>query len=103
MKLFNKLLISVVAILLFVELLGGYGLAQDEGSEKYSGEVCWFGSALCLVPVMLFVVSLAIAIWMYRDAERRGKNGELWLIIELLLPIIGLIIWLVVRPPTLSS
>lgn len=103
MKLCNMLLIIAVALLLFVGSLGKCALAQGEGDEKFSGAVCWLGSALCLVPVMLFVVSLAIAIWMYKDAERRGKNGELWLIIELLLPIIGLIIWLVVRPPAPSS
>ncbi len=36
---------------------------------------------------------------MYRDAEKRGKSGALWLIIGLLFGIIGLIIWLIVRPP----
>ncbi|MEA2054350.1 MAG: PLDc N-terminal domain-containing protein [Candidatus Thermoplasmatota archaeon] len=48
---------------------------------------------------MLFIISIAIAVWMYKDMEVRKENGALWLIIELLFPYIGLIIWLIVRPP----
>jgi hypothetical protein len=39
-----------------------------------------------------------VAIWVYKDAEKRGKSGALWLIIVLLFGILGLIIWLIVRP-----
>jgi len=35
----------------------------------------------------------------YRDAEKRGKSGALWLIIVIILGLIGIIIWLIVRPP----
>ncbi|KAA0002527.1 MAG: zinc ribbon domain-containing protein, partial [Thermoplasmata archaeon] len=50
---------------------------------------------------ILFIIWIAIGVWMYRDAEKRGKSGALWLIIGLLFGIIGLglIIWLIVRPP----
>ena len=34
-----------------------------------------------------------------KDAEKRDSSGALWLIIVILTGIIGLIIWLVVRPP----
>jgi hypothetical protein len=44
-----------------------------------------------------FVVWILVAIWVYKDAEKRGKSGVLWLIIVILLGLIGLIIWLVVR------
>ena len=57
----------------------------------------FFGGALCLFFVALFIVSILIAIWVYRDAESRGMSGVLWLIIVLLFGIIGLIIYLVVR------
>ena len=52
---------------------------------------------LCVIPIAIFVVSILIAIWVYRDAERRGMNGVLWLIVVLIANIIGLIIYLVVR------
>jgi hypothetical protein len=35
----------------------------------------------------------------YKDAERRGKSGALWLIIIIILGLLGIVIWLLVRPP----
>lgn len=56
------------------------------------------GLAACAIIVIIwFIVWILVAIWVYRDAEKRGKSGALWLIIVILLGIIGLIIWLVVR------
>ena len=52
-----------------------------------------------LLPVLFLIIGILIAIWVYKDAEARGSSGVLWLIIVLILGIIGLIIWLVVRPP----
>ncbi|MEM3587479.1 MAG: hypothetical protein QXO71_09185, partial [Candidatus Jordarchaeaceae archaeon] len=40
------------------------------------------------------IIGILIAIWVYRDAESRGENGALWLIIVILTGIIGLIIYL---------
>jgi len=55
---------------------------------------------MCVVSFVIpIVIGLLIGIWVYKDAEKRGKSGALWLIINILLPIIGLIIWLVIRPP----
>ena len=58
-----------------------------------------FASACCLVYVFFFVIWIVIVIWVYRDAEQRGENGVLWLLIVLVAGIIGLIIWLILRPP----
>jgi len=49
------------------------------------------------IAVLWFVVAILIAVWVYRDAEKRGENGALWLIIVLITGILGLIIWLIVR------
>jgi len=49
--------------------------------------------------VLWFVIAILIAIWLYRDAERRGQSGVLWLIVAFIAGIFGLIIWLIVRPP----
>ena len=62
----------------------------------------WLGflglGILCLlIPVVWFIISILLMIWVYRDAESRGMSGVLWLIIMLVLGIIGLIIYLVVR------
>ena len=61
---------------------------------------------LCLIPIVLIVIAILLGIWVYKDAESRGMNGVLWLIVVLIAGIIGLIIYLVVRadhterPPT---
>ena len=53
--------------------------------------------------MMLFlVIGLLLCVWVYRDAQKRGMNGALWLIIVLLANIIGLIVYLVVREPEKS-
>ncbi len=57
----------------------------------------FFGGLFCLFWVAFFIIFLLIAIWVYRDAESRGMSGALWLIIVLIFPLIGLIIYLVVR------
>lgn len=55
--------------------------------------------ALFLVfPIVFLVISIYLAVWIYRDAERRGQEPALWLLIFLVSNILGLIIWLIVRP-----
>ncbi|MBU4256282.1 MAG: hypothetical protein KKB04_03365, partial [Candidatus Thermoplasmatota archaeon] len=70
-----------------------------EGNEmdyNMAGYGC--AGALCIIPIIMLIISIAIAIWVYKDAEKRGKSGALWLVIVVLTSIIGLIIWFVVRP-----
>jgi len=51
-----------------------------------------------LAPLIVwFIIAILIAVWVYKDAEKRGESGVLWLIIAIILGIIGLIIWLIVR------
>ena len=58
-----------------------------------------FLSGMILYAALWFIIAILVAVWVYRDAERRGKSGGLWLLICFFLGIIGLIIWLIVRPP----
>ena len=54
----------------------------------------------CIVALIPFILGLLLGIWVYKDAEKRGKSGVLWLLIVWFVAFpIGLIIWLVVRPP----
>jgi TctA family transporter len=73
----------------------------------YLAQAEWvFGSLvglMCLIPIIWFIIAIVLCIWVYRDAESRGMNGVMWLIVVLLAGIIGLIVYLVVRkekPPT---
>ena len=69
-------------------------------SAQDPGAVLGLGLAACAIFALVwFVIWILIAIWVYKDAEKRGSSGALWLILVILLGIIGIIIWLVVRPP----
>ncbi len=57
----------------------------------------------CLIGVIVLFVWLYVLYWVYKDAKRRGKSGALWLIIVFFLGIIGLIIWLIVRPKEIKG
>jgi TctA family transporter len=51
-----------------------------------------------LGPVIIWLmIAIVVAVWVYKDAESRGENGVLWLIIVLIAGIIGFIIWLIIR------
>lgn len=56
------------------------------------------GLAIVFLPILWFIIGILIAIWVYKDAESRGESGVLWLILVIITGIIGLIIWLIVRP-----
>jgi len=56
-----------------------------------------FFGFFCFLFIALFILSILIAVWVYRDAESRGMSGVLWLLVVLVGGIIGLIIYLIVR------
>jgi H+/Cl- antiporter ClcA len=70
---------------------------QLSAASWVSSDSSIFGILIGLI-IVFFIISILLAVWVYRDAEARGKNGALWLIILLLAGLIGLIIWLIVRP-----
>lgn len=53
-----------------------------------------------LISFALFLVHIVLCVWAYRDSIRRGKSTEFALIILLAMlffPIIGLIVYLIIR------
>ena len=42
-------------------------------------------------------IQIALLIWVYKDAEKHGKQGALWLVIVLFSGCIGVIIYLIIR------
>jgi len=59
--------------------------------------ITWMYGTICLIPVIYWIVAILLCVWVYRDAESRGMNGALWLIIVLITGILGFIIYVVVR------
>ncbi len=58
-----------------------------------------FAGAMCIVWIVLLIIEILILRWVYRDAKKRGKSGGLWVLIVLFTGLIGIIIWLLIRPP----
>ena len=52
---------------------------------------------MIVLVIVWFVISLLIAIWVYKDAKKRDMNAAVWLLIVLVTGCIGCIIYLVVR------
>ena len=59
----------------------------------------WMAGWMMIIPLVWFALAIIIAVYVYRDAEKRGMGGALWLVIILVTGIIGLIVYLVVRKP----
>lgn len=84
----------------FILLLIGFVTVVSAQYDYYDWAPFAAIGGLCFLWVIIwFVIFLLVAIWVYRDAEKRGKSGALWLIIVIILGLIGIIIWLIVRPP----
>lgn len=50
------------------------------------------------VILILFIIWIFVAVWVARDANKRGESGTLWGIAAFFLGLIGLIIYLIARP-----
>lgn len=59
----------------------------------------WFStlSGAPFISIFLFFIWVAVIIWVYRDAERRGMSGILWALLVFIGNLIGLLIYLIVR------
>ena len=53
----------------------------------------------CAFFIVALAINIAILVWVYKDAQARGAEPMLWLILVFFTGLIGLIIWLCVRPP----
>jgi heme/copper-type cytochrome/quinol oxidase subunit 2 len=67
-------LIGLAFLLLSITITG-----ISSGQNEIPDEVTWFfglGAAVCAVAVIFwFVIWILVAIWVYRDAEKRGSSG----------------------------
>ncbi|MFO7732788.1 MAG: zinc ribbon domain-containing protein [Candidatus Aminicenantes bacterium] len=69
---------------------GGHGFAGI-------GDLGPMGFSLALLPIALIALWALVLIWVYKDAERRGMSGILWLLLVLIGNIVGLLIYAIVR------
>jgi uncharacterized membrane protein YhaH (DUF805 family) len=103
--------VMVITMVLSILTILGVGMNAVAQLEDLEGdEFALFGLGLAIIAIcmiIILVIAIAIAVWLYKDAEKRGKSGILWVVLlivaALVFNIIGviaiLIIWILVRPP----
>lgn len=80
------------------------GDTEPSDAEAAAGcAACGGMVAVMVVSLVISIVSLVVwifvVIWVAKDAKARGMdNGGLWVVLVLFLGLVGLIIYLVVRP-----
>lgn len=52
---------------------------------------------IVILGIVFFIIGIALAVWVYKDAKKRDMNAAVWLLIVLLTGCIGCIIYLIVR------
>jgi len=57
--------------------------------------ISWLSGIIIIV--IIYVIAIHIAVWVYNDAKKRDINAAVWLLIVLLTSYIGCIIYLIVR------
>ena len=98
----NKMTLALAVIVVLVGLTTIASAQYDDFNWGEEEAALFMGlgfTMCCIVVVVLWIIWLLIAIWVYKDAEKRRKSGIVWFLVVFILGIIGLIIWLLVRPP----
>jgi len=87
---------------LFSLMLAAPAFAQRNSDAEGAAAVmgCFACSGmLLLIPVVFFILNIALLVWVARDAKARGMDGAvLWMILVLLLSVLGFIIYIFSRP-----
>jgi predicted permease len=93
------MVITMIISLLTISIVGMNVVAQndDEDDTAWSPLGIALGGLCCFILIIPWIIFILIAVWVYKDAEKRGMSGALWLIIVIILGIIGIIIYLIVR------
>lgn len=97
-----KMHISLVFFLFItiIQITNAIGMGTPGGGQPGGGEVCGTacGSFIFIV-IAIFVLNIALLVWVARDAKNRGMGSSVgWIFLILLTSIIGLIIYLFSRP-----
>ena len=73
--------------------------AGDEAAAAGGCAICGVGlGVMILIPVVLFVLNIALLVWVARDAKARGMDSSvMWMLLVFFTSVIGLIIYIFSR------
>jgi hypothetical protein len=98
MKMGNQSLRLFSVLALFIPTTS---FAQNNPAGNAAGGAACAGccSTFILVPILFFALSIALLVWVARDAKARGMDSAiLWMALVFFLNFIGLVIYLFARP-----
>lgn len=85
-----------------VGLVIAAGMAQARrGPDEACGHIagCGICGGIFVLPLALLVLSIALLIWVARDAKARGMDSAvLWMLVVFFLNVLGLVLYLFSRP-----
>src|SRR5262245_52518557 len=74
-------------------------LAQPRGDEAAAAAACGGCGVFVFLLVALFVLNIALLVWVARDAKARGMDSAvIWMILVMVTGPIGLLIYIFSRP-----
>jgi hypothetical protein len=91
-------LLFFLAILLLMTCAPLAFAQSKSGGDEALIPVLIGGGCACCGGLVSLGITAYVCYFMYTDATARGQNGVLWALIGLFGGLVGLIIWLVIRP-----
>lgn len=82
-------------------LAAEHGMLRPSSADGAAvcGSCAACGGALIAIPIVLFVLNVALLVWVARDAKARGMDSAvLWMILVMFTSLIGLMIYMFSRP-----
>ena len=109
-RLGRAMVIATLISLLTMVSVGMTVVAQDEVDEAEDIGLGLFALSMTILIICLVIfllIAIFAAVWIYKDANKRGKSGALWAVIMFIATwfafpigtIIIAVIWILVRPP----
>ena len=87
----------VLSILLLTQV--AWVQNQPESNDAAAAAGCAACGVLIFIPIAIFILDIALLVWVARDAKARGMdNAVLWMILVMFTSLIGLIIYILARP-----
>jgi uncharacterized membrane protein YhaH (DUF805 family) len=81
-------------------VLAAARVAAQSNDEAAAGMAACAGcGGFLFVMVAIFVLQIALLVWVARDAKSRGMDGAvIWMLFVFLVPVVGLLVYIFSRP-----